>query len=340
MPFSRSVRLANKIAPAQVPRPRTLPKGSSSAPLLNPPKSSLDKAQIKSLILSQYANPTVQDMAIIMAYFNPIRSIRIHQNLLLISQKLEASKIPFYIVELAYEQQPFLLEASHNIIRLRSDTYMFYKELMVSIAIERLPTQFTKICLLDADVVFDDPAWYDVVSHRLEDLDVCQCFERTFLLNNTLSEPERSYECFMKRGYPGGHPGFVWAFKRTIAKQLIPESLSLIGSGDTIIAREGICSFAFHKDSAEKYVAQLPKLKRGYLYDMDIYHLFHGDFNKRQYVSRYTIVAEYLNSIGVTLLSEILVKNADGLYEIIPKYRVGFNNVMLKMFKQRDDDGI
>ena len=67
-----------------------------------------------------------------------------------------------------------------NIFTYKTDNYMFYKENIINILLDKIITsQYTKICIMDADIMFQNKIWYDIISSSLNNLTICQQFNET-----------------------------------------------------------------------------------------------------------------------------------------------------------------
>ena len=107
----------------------------------------------KKFLLKHYAEPTTADMAVLMTYFNPANSVRILQNFLQVRYFLQKAAIPLYTAELAFNESPFLLKDAT--VQFRTTSYMFYKENLIKLLTATIPTTYTKLCILDADIMFE-----------------------------------------------------------------------------------------------------------------------------------------------------------------------------------------
>jgi len=308
---------------------------------------------LKKLIPIHYAEPEVKDMAIIIVFYNPGSSIRIIQNLLYVRNMLR--KFPLYIGELAFGDTPFELEASENVIQFRSDSYMFYKENLIKCVEKHIPEKYTKIMTMDADVVYDNPRWYYIISNGLDRLEVIHGFCKASWLNmnftptyldKTLLEPGLCIRisCLLERNYPVKHPGFAWAFRRQWFKKYYVFDYAVIGAGDDVLANiimnnnnnlPGVSYYANDLDKIEKVedcVAGAAALV--------LYHLPHGSRLNRAYISRHALLAELLERFKITRISEALIRREDGILEWKPEYKEEFNKTLRQYFIDRQDDGI
>lgn len=300
----------------------------------------------KDIIYRPYNEPAIKDLAIVMVFFNVTNSVRVLHNLLTVKHKLEQANIPYYIAEVAYEDRPFTFQPASNIFQYRSNSYLFYKEQAFSLACKQIPDTYTKFCLLDADIVFDNPNWYSILSTTLNSADVCQPFERAYWLDVTYTKTVHSQPSVPFSSIRIGHPGFVWAVTRKFQETVGLPEFALCGSGDTLFTN---CitnsviqrSFEFVKDKVADYMMKITNVPRiSYTPGLNIYHLYHGSLVNRGYGARDILINTFLRSIGKTYLSEITFTKHDGLSEIVDYYRPALNDAMRSYFVNRDDDSI
>jgi len=277
-----------------------------------------------------YDEPDIRDMAILIPFFNLTKSVRLIQNLLTVKHLLERANIPFYIGELAFNDAPFLLSPAANIHQFRSTSYMFYKENIVTVLEKRVPASFTKLCILDADVWFGDPAWYSTLSASLNHVQTCQPFQEAVWLDIDYTELQRQ-PCLLKEG----HPGFAWGIQRSAFE--LPE-WAIAGQGDAVFA-----SAITHKELPPfldylKHVIRRKPLTSTHLDGM-LYHMYHGPIDKRQYKSRHVLLTELLHRLGITI-DEAIRQRVDGIFEWNPTYMDECNALMALYLYAREDDSI
>jgi len=289
-----------------------------------------------------YDEPIQKDMAVILVFFNPSHSVRIIQNLLMVKHYLDIANIPYFIGELAFFESAFVLNASDNVFQVRSTSYMFYKENLIKLVEMQIPTSFTKLCMIDADIMFDNPQWYSVISRQLDTHDVCQPFIKTHLLGIDFKiEKSRtnivdSLESTVK--WENEHPGHIWAFTREWYRAAEISDMTVVGGGDFFLLtairdikmdHDNIKFYAsiFHTYAAKKTSCHL-----------NIYHLNHGLLSNRQYLDRITMMEESMKQIGLENITQVLTRREDGLLEWRPEYRDAMNKRMYSYFCGRNDD--
>jgi hypothetical protein len=304
-----------------------------------------------------YIEPTVDDTAVLLCFFNPARFKRILDNALYIISVFNHYSIPYYCIECVFnEQTPQIPNAT---VVVRSNSYMFYKELLLNMLEPRVPEKYTKLACIDADVLFDSPVWLDQISKSLNKYDIVQPFSEACWLtpdNTRISSTKLSYGFALVKHRPltmksfhQYHPGFAWAFKRDVFRKLGGfYSKSVIGGGDialilsmfpTPVSDQEFIN-ANHKgkfgeflvDSWREYYTNFKRVnpKVGCL-PIKLFHLFHGVTKDRRYTERYHAISKALTG---SWDQEITV-NKDGLYEFV---HPEINEVLYTYFNDRNED--
>lgn len=135
-----------------------------------------------------------------------------------------------------------------------------------------------------------------------------------------------------------GHVGFAWGARREILERIPLYDRALIGGADHIIAHAATgqiphsCitkSFTDNLDEVLKWSKRFYKLiqgKVGYV-SGDLYHIWHGDIDKRQYLKR---IQDF-----TAKTKQIVHKDQNGLYITLS----GDDEYMKKYFKHREVSG-
>jgi len=338
MPFINSNR--NKNTSLLIPVPAVHVPAPAPAPL-----SSENSRLLKNKVFSiQYNEPAEKKMAVILVYFNIQQSLRLIHNLLYVKNLLDLAKIPYFIGELSIQGAPFLFAESANIFHFQTDDIMFYKENIINLMEPLIPETYNKLCLMDADILFENPDWYTLISAKLNQVNICQPFSEACWLNISYNEIVHTNTSFTKKQH-GGHEGFVWCFQRDwFNKYKLPEA-SFIGSGDTIFVYAVLNKTIFKSHQylygiLSAYIDNLPKdISADYL-DLKIYHLYHGTIANRQYVSRHLKINNLLERLNVTDIDECIEYNTTGIMKWKAPVRDALNAFMKEYLLERDDDGI
>jgi hypothetical protein len=292
-----------------------------------------------------YKPPIKSDMAIVLVFFNPQRSVRIVQNILTVVHYLKTANIPYYIHELAFNDEPHVFAPAENIKLSRSTSYMFYKENLIHTLLPQIPAKFTKICIMDADIFFDEPLWYTVVSTMLDIYDVCQPFTTTYFLGPDYKAIKQLTNCVdssaPKIDWVHEHTGHVWAFRRSWYEESGIPDVTIAGGGDFVMSTTLRGSHHIYDKTYLLYKDFLPTksfadTRRGSC-DLNIYHYYHGSEINRQYYSRIESITDVLATNGLTLQSAFQ-RRKDGILEWKSAHLTVMNDFMRGYFGRRNDD--
>ena len=260
----------------------------------------------------------------ITSYFNPLSSPVRRANYDLFRRRLG---IPLVTVELTFGTG-FELGAddAEHVVQLRGADVMWQKERLLNIALGALPAECRSVVWLDADVVFDDPAWPEGVERALEDHALVQPFAAAYLLlpaalrrraRTRFAHPApfrrsrlQHWPCpadWMRRfGDHGGRKvglGFAWAARRDLLDRHGFFDAAIIGGGDRALVCAAYGTFGMliekHRMNARQERRYLDWAvpfhadvggRLGWL-DGDLYHLWHGDIEGRHYAERHAALA-------------------------------------------------
>lgn len=292
----------------------------------------------------KYNPPIVNDVAVCIAYFNPCKSVRLLMNYLFITEKLRCASIPYFTIEVIFNNRQHEINNAHHV---HSNSYMFYKEQLYRILETKIPPCFTKLCFLDADIVFENADWYNEMSNKLNDVQIAQIFSEAHWLDITYKKIlySKLSVSFLKQGenlIGRHHTGFGFGMQRKWYKEVGFFDLAIVGGGDCLfiqsynkcINQDYTKIFNLNEPNYFKYtkklIASSPKLS---CISGNVYHLYHGSTENRQFLTRNII----LKSRNITNILDILVKNDDGLYEFKDSE---INDEVYQYFRKRDDDSL
>ena len=321
-------------------------------------------AEMANITIPVYTNPLAnkKDMAVLLVYFNACSYKKLAQNLCLIYQTLTRAGIPVYLVEHCFgDQVPLFPENGTTIFNTRSDSYMFYKENLLNWLMSKVPAHYTKFFMMDCDVLFEKPTWYDDVSSLLDTHDVVQPFQAAVWLDSDLKGITLKREGVVYINSLGEmpdlarhHPGFAWAFRRDFIEPKGIYDLNVLGSGDTIIGavvlQKSILSGLWKKNSPEwmlencnDYYKLFEETKMTF-YSQSLYHLWHGSRKNREYHTnnnnRYELFQKICSEHNIVAKDELFSLNCHGVYEFNTTIRDKMNEVLLSYFQSRQEDGI
>jgi hypothetical protein len=302
---------------------------------------------------SIYITPTCKDTVVLLAFYNPVGFKRIYDNMMYIINVLKEKNIPYFIAECVFDKRKPQIPGADLVVR--SNSYMFYKEQLLNNLEKLVPEKYTKLILMDGDIIFDSPDWVDQISMSLDVNDVIQPFDKACWLmpgNKIIRSWKYSYAYALTRKIPIDyqnihmyHPGFAWAFKRSTFRSLGGlYANAIIGGGDMLF------TFNFFVDAIPEYwykdamvttvpiqawpeyhanfVKVAPKIG---IVNVRALHLFHGLSLNRQYRTRYQKFSQYLTKNW----DDYIIMNKDNLTEFKdPKLQ----HMLLPYFKERNED--
>lgn len=278
-------------------------------------------------LIPVYQKPEIPDMIVIIAFFNPCKSIRLIQNCLYILGLLQSASIPTCVYELTHPETPPVLH-NQNLVCYRNyttDSVLFHKENLMNLAIKELRNEYNKFVLLDSDVIFANKNWYNEVSNLLNEFDILQPFDLALWLNYnmTLSGFQVMSFCFVhsnKLNKPSHH-GFCWALTLEGYDKLggLPEDYPL-GGNDTILANRA-------RDINLSYLSGR------------IFHLHHGSLKNKQYSSRHQALHDCLKKLKLSI-KDCTIQRDDGIREWVQPHTSTFNTLCMTYLLNRKDDDI
>lgn len=237
--------------------------------------------------------------------------------------------------------QPQLLPTD-SISIVRTPSLLWHKESLLNKIIEDLPDNYRYVFWVDADVIFQNKNWLVDGVKALQENVIIQPFEYCVHLDRDETEPSfevipsvlpNKFNNKVWRSFCAnynnnvywrdadynnhGHVGFAWAARREILNQMPLYDRALIGGADHIIAHAAVgqinhsCILKSFTDNLEEVAEwsrkfhDLVKGRVGYV-SGNLYHIWHGDIEKRQYLKRIQDFTEKTK--------EITRKDENGLY--------------------------
>lgn len=302
----------------------------------------LDKLKNYFLYADKYK--TDSEAVIIACYFNPQNNpYRLEAfNKFYESIKHLNHRIVECVIGDAMPQLP----VSPSIARVHTKDLLWHKEALLNGIIKTLPKKFKYVFWLDTDVLFTNNDWLIQGVEELKYNNIIQpfeycihleegetkpsfdvAFERKFVSNPAIRHQSiwRSF-CANHRttDFSGdsnydkhGHVGFAWGARREILDIIPLYDKALIGGADHIIAHASagqighsclMKSFTEDIDAVNEWCEDFDFLINGKISYVkgDLYHLWHGDVAKRQYLKR---VQEFTPKA-----KKITKKDENGLY--------------------------
>lgn len=293
------------------------------------------------------------DLAACIAFFNPAKRKRPLQNLLYCWLKIRNIGIPVYLIEVVYKGRKSELLNMPNVFRVKSNSYLFHKENLWNILVKKIPSNYKKLVFFDSDIVFRDSSWASRISTSLETYNFLQPYDLATKLDINY-KPDDAYISYMKaydnrkedvfskfHTYPS--LGYIFACQRSWLEKIGGFlDMCIIGGGDHIFCTAITNVDISHSPSLFKNLPYIQieynrltknlkteNFKCGYL-NLRVDHLYHGKEMNRQYSGRSELIK--------TLTAMDFQVNSDSVIEF--KEPEKWNPVMLKYFKDRNDDDI
>lgn len=243
------------------------------------------------------------------------------------------------------DSEPQLKESKY-IKRVYTQSLLWHKETLLNKVISELPEKFKYVFWVDADILFTNKNWLVEGAEELKTKNMIQPFEYCIHLEKDQYEPDfnvgrpkvaylpndvnkrvwRSF-CATRVNYPNlwqqenynnhGHVGFAWGARRDILEYAPLYEKALIGGADHIMAHAATgqipCSciqksFTDNIDEVNEWSKDFYSVVRGNIGFVkgDVYHIWHGDIEKRQYLKRVQDFTKSTKSINT--------KDSNGLY--------------------------
>jgi len=210
---------------------------------------------------------------------------------------------------------------------------IFIKENLINLVVKNhLPKDWRNFCWIDGDLIYDSNNWVDNVLNELKNNDIVQMFCMGFqheYINSKSHKTECGFIYFQKlqnknsifKYVVSPHPGWAWAMTRNLYEKIDGLwELNIIGGADSIMSAYSILSEDFKKSDfsildmsndfnmkqtlfplcySESYTKELNE----YIYKFkgveysnisnNIFHLYHGNLNKRHYGTRHRVLKDY-----------------------------------------------
>ena len=239
-----------------------------------------------------------------------------------------------HIVECVIGDAHPQLPENDNISRVHTANLLWHKESLLNLVVSKLDRKYKYIFWVDADVIFTNDNWLVDGVKSLQTNNLVQPFEYCIHLEQDETKPsfsveyERPMASDPKRRHPRlwrsfgynhsignsghqnydvhGHVGFAWGARREVLDLVPLYDRALVGGADHIIAHAGagqICHSCITKAFGEcpedimnwsNDFYNVVRGKIGYVKG-DLYHIWHGAVEKRQYLKRvqeFTPIAE------------------------------------------------
>ena len=206
--------------------------------------------------VSIYTDKTVGkqtlDLCVMIPYFNPAGYTGAIRRYLSCTESLQRQRVPYYTVEVALKDREFELEASTNILQLRSADCLWHKEAALNALLQHIPPHYTFIAWIDRDVLLLNDDWPHQTTKALERYRAVQLFEHMQDLgpNGEVMQENNAAMAAYAKGidlvdvrYPGG----AWAMQRSLLERYGLFDLALVGGGDMLFLQACIGFLDMHR---------------------------------------------------------------------------------------------
>lgn len=264
--------------------------------------------------------------------------------------------VELYIVELAYNDQPFLCTEANNPKHLRlrtTETPLWVKENLINIGVKKLfPKGWKAMAWIDADIEFESPSWaLDTLKVLNGTRDVVQLFshfidmdrgENTMRVFSSLGYQYEKQKRYVNKGNDYSHPGIAWACTRKAWDKMGGVyDQSILGSGDFNMAMSFLgmgdksVNYAVHPNYLQSildFQKRIKFMRLSYIIGT-IRHFHHGHKVNRKYQDRWKILVEHQYDPKT-----MITYNQDGLITTTDKFPEQLKLDIIKYFEERLED--
>lgn len=269
--------------------------------------------------------------------------------------EMEEPHVTLYVVELAYQDQSFVITNAKNKkhLQIRAKTPLWHKENMINMAVKTLlPKNWKAMAWVDTDLEFESGTWaLDTLKILNGTKDVVQLFSHCDDMDpdglNMRTFTSFGYQFTKKNKYSGAgpnywHPGYAWACTRKAYDKMGGlYELAVLGSGDNVMAMAYINHVLksantrytdTYLGSIQEFQSRVRGLRLGYVPGV-IRHHFHGTKANRKYSERWEILIRHKYDP-----TTYVIKREDGLLVPTAQCPQAFLDDILNYFKERKED--
>jgi hypothetical protein len=272
---------------------------------------------------------------IIVPYFNFSNFQTSKVNLInFINHNNFSDKVRLIISEGVYGGNPLEIESNKifNHLKFNLKNILWAKENLINLAIKNLPNDWEYALWCDKDILFKNNDWAEKTIEKLKYFDVIQPWTKAYLLQKNqkqiVNKNKLSFvtsllyfqkELINKKG----HAGMVWGINKNFYNKINKIiDWQIAGQADLTFAfccglkdKSKLLNFTQTqpmKDILLKYAQNFNDVKFDYV-ENEIYHLYHGSLENRNYVERLSILLKhnynpnediYYDENGVLCLTE------------------------------------
>lgn len=301
----------------------------------------------------------MNDTAIVSTFFNPRNYKSRKDTYLQFYEFLKECNLhnDFFISEVLFENQDAFIKHK-NKIDLKCKSILWHKETALNIMVKNLPNQYSKVILVDTDLIWFNKNWASDISKLLDEFNLIHSFSICRYLTKEYDTDKigHSYiynKILKKQGLlleDEFNPIHIWrggsvGYKRDYFNKIGLFEKFLIGGGDTP-SIESACNditdlgdylHNFDLDVTLELVDYVNANKvwinnKYTYYDEEVNHLFHG-FMKHRY-----LYGNRMDIFKTIKFDETFIKNECGLYEFKNDIKQETIESFSKYFGSRNED--
>ena len=280
---------------------------------------------------------------VITCYFNPCRYENRYQNYFKFAQRLRDQQVNLLTVELVTSPDAAHLSRDHcdRYVQIVQPDILWAKECLLNVALANLPGSSTQVCWCDCDILFENPLWAIKCSDALRSFKVVQPYGTSYFLGphetmkaHGMFRSSASMASYYVNSHKAtfvnspnmfkGHPGYVWAARKEVLTRMGGfYDKCILGHADIVMglafchqtSRDGALSDtwshwkpgwsqALLSDARQwqRHTSALVDGNVGYV-PMNIFHLWHGPRNNRNYEKRGALIADFDPNTHLSRLS-------------------------------------
>jgi len=268
----------------------------------------------------------------IIPYYNFFNNQKRIEGLNILIDKCEGIKnLKVVLAEGIVDDEYKLPDFSNKIFKHKKYYYkqkIWIKENLINLAIKNeLPSDWSYICWIDADVFFRQNDWVDKTINALKNFDLIQMFDFALMSKPNDTKIESFYTGYtnsiVTKDLPfkdlnfessdpkigmKGHCGFCWGITKNFFNQINKIwDINLIGGGDKIVAhsssqlftekdiKENKINIVYSNQYTQDLIAYYNKFKncKSSFVNQQIFVYWHGNLESRKYIERHEILKKY-----------------------------------------------
>ncbi len=307
---------------------------------------------------------STQLVTVLIPYYNFSGNRYCLENLENVTARLRQQNVYVIVVEMIYApdgEKNFGEVTQHladEVHQMHCKYMYWYKELLLNYGLTKLSKNCEVVAWVDGDILFEENNWVSLLLQKMNDTKAVQLFSEYVPLDEGVVENDSGWikSCDFKekkpsmmssllnyRKYQGIH-GLAWAMNRHILDKIGFYDKCILGGGDKVmldcclgtLLKTKLFYYYNNKnfcDDINLYFCKVDSLIGGNVGVLEgrIFHLYHGSYKNRQYLSRYHIfdklgfdVDQHLARIG-------------GVYNLNLNQELGdWNSELANYYKKRN----